>query len=550
MRTPSDSPEPESPDPGVGNQGAWERDSPSSHEEERGEPAEPTRGPTANGEHENPPKPPSSLTDSQRLHPAAVALWTLEIGLPLAVGIVVLGAQPSLVLGFFVFIVGLNWVRYLRFRWSLDRDAFVVTRGILRRRRRVIRRDRIQAVDLERGVRHRLLGVVEVRVEAVGGSATEGRLPALAPALAEELRRTLLSPGEEEAEGDGTVPTDTDGHLLAHVTPAGLILAGLTGGRVGVAAALVGFLLQFIPEERVAGVVEPWLAQVSDPGPVHVAALVLAVVGIALLAGFAVSVAATVAVHWDFTLSRRGSNLWVRRGLLTEHRDSVPLRRIQAVRVEENVIRRLLGLASVRALVAGRAGGREDGGADLLLPVGSREEAFRIARTVAGYAGDDGATNLSPMPPAARWRRLIRAGAAALVAGSGTTVAAHLFLEGGWGTAALTGTSAAMLAGGVGTLLAIHGYRSLGWRDLDDHLIVREGVVNRRTSVVPTHRLQVVEARASPFQRRRGLTTLHLRTARPAGRGFTPRGLDLSREAAWMLADQVSQRLERRAGRS
>ncbi|MBA3622369.1 MAG: PH domain-containing protein [Euzebyales bacterium] len=52
----------------------------------------------------------------------------------------------------------------------------MIDQGLLQRQRRVIPFDRIQAVESVRKLRHRLFGVVELRIETVGGASTEGKL--------------------------------------------------------------------------------------------------------------------------------------------------------------------------------------------------------------------------------------------------------------------------------------------------------------------------------------------------------------------------------------
>ncbi len=490
-----------------------------------------------------PPRPDPFQGEPSPLHPAAVPIWIMEVVLPLAVALFLTGAGILPAFGVLMAVTLVSLVRYRRFRWRLDPDALIVEKGLFRRRRRVIQRDRIQTVDLERGVRHRLCGVVEVRVEAIGGVGTQGRLSALSPDVADRLRRVLLEDPEQTQRGAKGEAVEEE--LLARVRPRALVLAGLTGGRVGVVAAVVGFLLQFLPEEQIAEALRPWIADGPEATPLIVGAMILGLVGAALMGGFVLSVTATVLIHWNFTLSRRDGSLWVRRGLITEHRDSVPLRRVQAVRVEENVVRRFLGLASLRAVVAGRAGDSGDGGSDLLLPVGTREEAFEIARRILGKRIEP-LRPLEAMPSAAHDRRRVRAAAAGFGGFLLTLGVLAWGVEVEWSPSMLAAT---VVTGGLvglsGLALAAASYRALGWSDRDDCLLVREGIANRRTSIVPVSRLQEVATRASPFQRRRGLATLHLRVARPPGRGFAPRGLDMGEEDAARLRDSLSSRIGR-----
>ena len=56
-------------------------------------------------------------------------------------------------------------------------------------------------------------------------------------------------------------------------------------------------------------------------------------------------------------------------------------------------------------------------------------------------------------------------------------------------------------------------WRAWGYLERDDDLLVRRGVLIRRTSVVPYGRMQYVDVTAGPLDRRLGLATVTLHTA-------------------------------------
>lgn len=458
--------------------------------------------------------------ESARLHPAAVGVWIGEGAVSIIFLVLVAGMVPvvggavlaALLLGVVV--------RYLRFRWRLEPDAVIIEEGLLVRKRRIIRRDRIQTVDLERGIVHRILGVAEVRIEAIGGGGTEGTLVAVSPQVADSLRRVLLSREGESKEGEPR--PEPPESVLAQVTPEDLVLAGVTGGRVGVMAALVGFLLQAAPETWWTETVGRVLQQVPDPTSVVGFRVLAVLILFALLTAFFLSVVATVFAHWDFTLSATDETLEVRRGLFTQHTDTVPFRRLQAVRVEENLPRRLLRRGALRVVVAGRAGTQSRPGTDVLLPIGSRDQLHRLARRVVGLEGD-GVPALDPMPARARRRRFVRAclAAAAIAALAGILIPLR-WEPGFWSVAGWTLPASLVLL----LPMAEGAYRGLGRADLGSHLIVREGILNRRTTYLPADRLQLLETTANPFQRVARLATVHLQVARPA-MAAAPRALDL-----------------------
>lgn len=525
--------------------------------------------------------PPDSAATA-RLHPAVIVVWAWKFLLSLAVLLLVSGLLWALLaagrltwvsLGLLTVVMGVHGLRYLRFRWGVEAEAVVIEQGLLLRKRRIIPRDRIQSVDLRRGILHRLLGVVEVRIEAIGGMDTQGRLDALSPDVAAELRRSLLaqrddplrSPSSARPEPDAPMPSSAPGapprppdapgavpapappqedEVWATVGPWKLVLAGVTGGRVGVMAALIGFFFQLVPEEGWAGLVGRVMEQAPDPTTAAGIRVLAVIAFVVLFFSFVLSVAASVTAHWGFTLSASGRSLSVRRGLLTEHHDAVPMGRIQAVRIEENLARRMLGLASVHALVAGRPVGSDtDPGSGLLLPIATRAEAWHIARRAVGLDEDAGAPKLTPMPRRALRRRIARAVAAAMAA-AGMALAV-------FGSGALAGAPgpAPILVAGGATLvaalaLAYAAYGGLGWTDLDGYVAVREGVFRRRTTLVPVDRLQAVETTESPFQRLAGLTTVHLRVAR-AIFDPSPRALDMARSDARAWREQLARGVAR-----
>jgi putative membrane protein len=468
-----------------------------------------------------------------------------------------------------VFLVRVLQLRLLR--WWVSDEALVIERGLAFRSRRVIPRARIQAVDLERGLLHRLMGITEVRVEALGGGATEGALPGVHPAVAEALRRTLTArrdpaarPPEGEAACAGAEGTASSAEPEAgaaegapllppriRMQPGEVMLAGLTESRIGAGLAAMGIGVEAARQGLFSG----WFGEPDDWIP-WVEALPLVAVGvgaivIALLFSLVFSFSITALGYWNFTLRIREGTLEVERGLLTEHRDSVPRGRVQAVVVEENAFRRLMGLASVKVVVAGRAGSRADAGMNVVLPVGTRAQAFQLAADVLAWPGGAyGETfALAPMPAAARRRRWMRA---ALATGPMVLVA-HLLLaprladsrEAGWRAAMYLDPGALLLAGGVAVgvgllalALADDAWRGLGWWQRQGQLVVREGALKRRTTLLPLDRLQSVELTANPFQRRLGLATLALTVARPLLES-DPRALDLDRGVAEELRRNV-----------
>ena len=314
------------------------------------------------------------FTTWRRLHPAAIAVWISGIiggfAIPLLVLLVFGGERGPL---FFsaafgaIAVVG-SAIRWTRYWYRLDGRTLVIRGGLLQRWERTIQPARIQSVDVVQKLTHRLFGVVELRIEVVGGTGTEGSLVALTPEEATRLRALLMA--DHVADDDPTEPA------LVRMRAADLLLAGATGGRVAVVAAMAGWAFQVLPEgtfvetlDRLAG------ARRSD------FETILVIVGVLLTASILISLVSTILVYWDFTAVRRDDRLVITRGLLQTRRSVVPIARIQAIRLEENLVRRAFGLASLRVLTAGYGrGSGDEQQSSMLVPVADRRDASSSRR--------------------------------------------------------------------------------------------------------------------------------------------------------------------------
>ena len=85
---------------------------------------------------------------------------------------------------------------------------------------------------------------------------------------------------------------------------------------------------------------------------------------------------------------------------------------------------------------------------------------------------------------------------------------------------------AALLLSGVlaGVMLVVveRQWAAWGYLEREDDLLVRRGVLVRRTSVVPYGRMQYVDVTAGPLDRRLGLATVRMHTAAAATDASVP----------------------------
>lgn len=96
-----------------------------------------------------------------------------------------------------VLIANFIWAKltYHFYRYELVEMGFRKELGIISKKYVTIPYDRIQNVDIHRGILSRILGLSDIRIQTAGmsgGGGAEGSLPGISAIVAEELRDELI----------------------------------------------------------------------------------------------------------------------------------------------------------------------------------------------------------------------------------------------------------------------------------------------------------------------------------------------------------------------
>jgi putative membrane protein len=349
-------------------------------------------------------------------------------------------------------------------RWKVDGATLRIETGLLRRDSRQLPIARIQAVDLVRPFLARMLGLAELRVRLAGSGDADGRLAYLTEPAAVALRARLL------AAHHGLDPATPE--------PAEQIVTSVPVGRLVGSAAI---------------------STVAVAAVVAAAAVVVAVIspaGLVVLAGGlvwwlvigAMVVWRHVSTQYAFTVAASPDGVRIRRGLLGTVAETIPVQRVQAVRMIEPLLWRPFHWCRLEVDVAGHPGRDSAEGTHAvrkaLLPVGSPDEARRVLRIALPEAWPEP----TRPPRRARWKAPL----------------SYHFLA----------------AGHDGTLA-----------------VAVIGRVRRHTTWVPLAKTQSVRLVQGPLQRRLRLATVHLDAAgRRVQAEFAERGQDEARSLVGELA--------------
>lgn len=155
-----------------------------------------------------------------------------------------LGAHPFVILavvGGIVLILVLtaffSWLAWRVMGYRVDAEAIYYRRGLLSKKLRKARLDRVQSIDLQQKLLPRMLGMAELVFDVAGGTDSNISLKYLSKKRAEELRDELLAAVKAKKNASATSATSADAVSGAAAEHGGTEPHAGTDGAAGAGAA-------------------------------------------------------------------------------------------------------------------------------------------------------------------------------------------------------------------------------------------------------------------------------------------------------------------------
>lgn len=413
-----------------------------------------------------------------------------------------------------VFSIVSGIIKWITFRYQLVDNELQVRQGFLFRKRRYIRKERIQSIDINAKFIQRLFHLVELRIETAGGGAEpEFRILALNEVEAQEIKTELLKKDSEKGHSnieevlDGRnvelikdepmkeqeeIVLEKDSVPIFHwkLTTRRLFIAAITSSGIGIAATFVAAVMsqvqQLIPDElyeRAIGLL------------LHSSILIIGFwIVLILLIGWIITLISTLLKYGQFTVKRKDNEVHISRGILEKRQLTLSANRITAVRLVQNLLRQPFGYVAVYVESAG-GGTKDEDLSTVLIPMCKQSEVNEILNHVIPEFAVE--RKYSRLPKQSVRRYMIRL----LIP---TTIIACIltyFFTYGW-------LAFSLVIGAVG-----YGY----WQYYDAGigrdsklLWIRSRAIARTEVIVPRRRIQAFTVSQSYLQRFDNLHSLHL----------------------------------------
>lgn len=429
---------------------------------------------------------------TQALAPVAAAIFALDGSLTDRIGLAV-GAGVILA-------IAVSVLRYLFFRFQVTEDSVLIREGIFQKKQLDIRFNRIQGVNIEQNFVSKRLGLVNMKFDTAGSSSDEGVLPAVKEDYADELQSRIDGAVTEISE-----QPEKPASLLT-LGFRDMVRIGLSDGRALLILAILGPLIEQ-SGDRVERLVYNAAASGFERlqamgflGGLIIALTIMLLVAALLALG---SIVAAFLRYHDFQLTLDGPRLRTEGGLLTRHRASMRLRKIQRVRMRQNLMLRFFGRYRLTVQQVSSSGSKGESNS-IVVPLLTED----FGNALSGKLFAPEADGLSMHPDDPRFLRVSRG----FIRSRTVLIGCLPLLPAATPLIMSVGPYAAFAL--VWPLLAYFAvrryWRRLGYYVLDDVMVRRRGLLSYGLDAFLLRKVQRVSISQSLWQRRKDHATLEI----------------------------------------
>lgn len=278
------------------------------------------------------------------------------------------GLQDRIFIGIAVFASLLSIIQYWFFHYWLEEDRLVVKSGIFFKSLRQVPYERIQNITIERGVLHRLFNVTTLQLESASGQKPEALIRVITNKQADYVHSFIARKSSHVDQPDSETGPENDvsgkqgsaSESLFYMPPKQVLRRGLISLK---ALLPIGIVFSFLfQNDALRSQATSFITQLI--GGLHIELwtwkMWLFYSSLWLLAGLlllmVISIAISFLQFYEFTLQKKGERLHIRTGLLTNRQATVPIKRIQLIRIIQSPLHKLFGQVSIKMETAGGVG--------------------------------------------------------------------------------------------------------------------------------------------------------------------------------------------------
>ncbi len=403
------------------------------------------------------------------------------------------------------FLIGGAVLQFWFFKFRQVEDKILINDGIFQKNRRVIRFDRVQNINVLTPIYFRPFGLVTLQIETAGSKGNEADLAGIPVPMAEHLRELMLQHQAtkqlDQKDQSQQAGSALESRVVATASLRDVVAYGVSSNSVFLIVAVLAPVFG-AASNKVTNMIEDNLTiLVNLLGGSFMGAGLLIVLAVIILM-FLLSIVGAIYRYYGYELSQEQTALKRRSGLITRFEESLKLVKVQAFTTQSNFIGRMIKrqnviLGQVTASSHGKPGKQNI----FIVPARTEQQLPELLSLVFAQT-----PNLIPESKIDK-RYILKTWIVTFVIP--ITIAAVVFAGDGW----LRSLVIAVVAMGLALPLVIKRWSMFRFGFGDGYGFFKSGLFGFKRTLFPLYKVQYVEIKQSPLQRRRDLATLRISLA-------------------------------------
>ena len=287
---------------------------------------------------------------------------TVRQSLPAIIVIMIGGSMKKLgVIAIFVIILAIvlsiySIISFYKYYFYIKGDNLIVHKGVFKKTVLEIPFDRIQSINNEQNLIHRIFSVIKLNVDTAGGSKEEVQLYAIKEEVGQQLREYILDnkktivdhkQGRELQEHPHQTEVKEKVFSLSLLQ---LLKVGLTANHLKSFGIIVFFFFTIYDNIKEVGL--DLMEQAEEYLPMAQAALqsvflIIFITVLFVMVSFLVSVITTIMRYYGMTMYRMGDGFIIESGLLNRKQYAAKDSKIQIISWSQNLLQKLAGIYTI-----------------------------------------------------------------------------------------------------------------------------------------------------------------------------------------------------------
>ena len=404
---------------------------------------------------------------------------------------------------FVIFISGISLVsmiysiiNHFRSYYYISHDELIVHSGILGKKKLSIPLERIQSINFEQNLIHRLFRVKKLKLDTAGTGEKEMELAAIDSDKAEALRSLLIHRSHTIPVAVAYSAKHDD--LIFQLGFVDLIRAGFVENHLKSGGLIFVFLWWMYANLQEVGInAEDYIEDVQRPS--FSITLYTLGIGFFLLLSLVISMVRTIFKYYNLHLKRSGNGFVIQLGLFNTQTISALDHKIQTVSWSDNLLKKILKIHDLRLKQASNK--EVESKESITVPGCSINHIEEVCAYVfPGWVKDD--FRFSSVSKAYLWRSYYF-----------SVLLVLLIIAISWFFESYASIYAAIVLLCFLILMSYLGYKKLGYSINDKWIYLKGGAFGDKNVVSAIYKTQSIKISQNPFQKKKNLVNLTLYNA-------------------------------------